>query len=59
MIQITLSEDILAACPDLHVLAIACRVRNTESDRVGHPIVGRDCSGGGNGAPDHEAGRGE
>ena len=32
MIQITLSEDILAACPDLHVLAIACRVRNTESD---------------------------
>lgn len=32
MIQITLSEDILAACPDLHVLAIVCRVRNTESD---------------------------
>ena len=32
MIQITLSEDILAACPDLYVLAIACRVRNTESD---------------------------
>ena len=32
MIQITLSEDILAACPDLHVLAIACRVRNTELD---------------------------
>ena len=32
MIQITLSEDILAACPDLHVLALACRVRNTESD---------------------------
>ena len=32
MIQITLSEDILAACPDLQVLAIACRVRNTESD---------------------------
>ena len=32
MIHITLSEDILAACPDLHVLAIACRVRNTESD---------------------------
>ena len=32
MISITLSPEILAACPDLHVLAIACNVKNTESD---------------------------
>ena len=32
MIQITLSEEITGVCPDLHVLAIACRVRNSEPD---------------------------
>lgn len=32
MIQITLSDEILTACPDLHVLAIACPVKNSESD---------------------------
>ena len=32
MIQISISEEITLACPDLHVLAIACEVRNTESD---------------------------
>lgn len=32
MIQITLSDEILTACPDLHVLAIACSVKNSESD---------------------------
>lgn len=32
MKQIILSEEIGTACPDLHVLAIACQVKNTESD---------------------------
>ena len=32
MISITLSSEISEACPDLHVLAIACRVKNTEPD---------------------------
>lgn len=32
MIQITLSEEIREAYPDLHVLAIGCQVQNTESD---------------------------
>lgn len=32
MIHVSLSEEILQACPDLHVLVIACRVRNTEPD---------------------------
>lgn len=31
MIEITLSKEIIAACPDLHVLAIACEVRNSAS----------------------------
>ena len=32
MISITLSSEISEACPDLHVLAIACQVKNTEPD---------------------------
>lgn len=32
MISITLSSEILEACPDLHVLAIACQVKNMEPD---------------------------
>lgn len=32
MIQVSISEEIASACPDLHVLAISCDVRNTESD---------------------------
>lgn len=32
MISITLSPEILSACPDLHVLVIACDVKNTASD---------------------------
>lgn len=32
MISITLSSEILETCPDLHVLAITCQVKNTEPD---------------------------
>lgn len=32
MIHITLSEEIITACPDLKVLAITCGVKNSESD---------------------------
>ena len=32
MIQITLSDDITNPCPDLHVLAISCKVKNTPAD---------------------------
>lgn len=32
MIGINISEEITQACPDLHVLAIDCDVKNTESD---------------------------
>lgn len=32
MIAIALSPEILAACPDLHVLAVSCQVKNTEPD---------------------------
>lgn len=32
MIPVSLSTEITDACPDLRVLVIACRVRNTESD---------------------------
>ena len=32
MISITLSSEISEACLDLHVLAIACQVKNTEPD---------------------------
>ena len=34
MIKITLSDEIISVCPDLHVLAIACRVKNTPSDEA-------------------------
>lgn len=33
MIRIDLSEEILSACPDLHILTVACDVANSESDR--------------------------
>ena len=49
MIQITLSDEILTACPDLHVLAIACPVKNSE----------RDSPRGGERTSNHEIGRGE
>ncbi len=40
MISIELSTEILEACPSLHVLAVACQVRNTESDeRLWHEIL--------------------
>lgn len=32
MKQISLSNEILNACPDLHVLAISCQVKNTPND---------------------------
>ncbi len=32
MIQITLSDDITNSCPDLHVLALSCKVKNTPAD---------------------------
>lgn len=32
MIQIELSPEIQASCPDLRVLAIACQVKNSPSD---------------------------
>ncbi|MEG1543483.1 MAG: phenylalanine--tRNA ligase beta subunit-related protein [Tannerellaceae bacterium] len=32
MIQITISDEIAVACPDLHVLALSCEVRNSASD---------------------------
>ncbi|MDH6305317.1 DNA/RNA-binding domain of Phe-tRNA-synthetase-like protein [Parabacteroides sp. PF5-5] len=32
MIQIQISEEIRKACPDLHVLALSCDVKNTPSD---------------------------
>ena len=32
MIHVSLSEEITNLCPDLHVLAIACEVKNSESD---------------------------
>lgn len=32
MIQIALSDEIREACPDLHVLALACEVKNSEPD---------------------------
>ena len=34
MIQITLSDEIRAACPDLRVLALACEVKNSEPDAL-------------------------
>ncbi len=32
MIQVSISEEVSSACPDLQVLVIACQVRNTEPD---------------------------
>ncbi|WP_293668761.1 phenylalanine--tRNA ligase beta subunit-related protein [uncultured Parabacteroides sp.] len=32
MIQVSISEEVSNACPDLQVLVIACQVRNTEPD---------------------------
>jgi DNA/RNA-binding domain of Phe-tRNA-synthetase-like protein len=32
MIQISISEEVAKACPDLHILALSCDVTNTESD---------------------------
>lgn len=32
MIQIKISEEVARACPDLHVLAITCRIQNSPSD---------------------------
>jgi DNA/RNA-binding domain of Phe-tRNA-synthetase-like protein len=32
MIQISISEEVAKACPDLHILALSCDVANTESD---------------------------
>lgn len=32
MIPVSLSEEIINACPDLHVMVITCRISNTESD---------------------------
>lgn len=34
MIQITLSEEIICACPDLHILAISGKVENTVTDEA-------------------------
>jgi DNA/RNA-binding domain of Phe-tRNA-synthetase-like protein len=32
MIQISISEEVAKACPDLHILALSCDVTNTDSD---------------------------
>jgi len=32
MVQITISEKITQACPDVHILAITCNIHNTPSD---------------------------
>lgn len=32
MIQVSISEEVSSACPDLQVLVIACQVRNSEPD---------------------------
>lgn len=32
MIQISLSEEIIKECPDLHLVALSCQLKNTQSD---------------------------
>lgn len=32
MIQVSISEEVAALCPDLHILVVSCEVTNTESD---------------------------
>lgn len=32
MIQVSISEEVAALCPDLHILVVSCEVMNTESD---------------------------